>query len=354
DNNVLYADLFNFILFQGEQIIQPWELSEKDGRIDDVQGGVSKSSIRTSELERDLVRYYAPQGQEGPICKLTLAIEIQNYIDYTMPIRCMRYDGISYVAEAKKKGKERAEAAIAARDAQEDEPNEPGPEQERKKSRREISDEFLSQFTKEDRLTPTITVVLYMGTEKWDGPRSVHDMFQEIPKEISALIPDYKMILIDPAELSDEDLDTFKSRLDLTLKVIKYANDKEKLAEIMASDERFNHLQRDEVRVLNVCANMGLKEPKKGGTLDMCKAVQDMIDEASEKAVEEARRLDREAAEEARRLDQEAAEDKRVNGLYDAIKSLITQLGCSVEQAIDLTGLNDDDRQKLYTMFHEA
>ena len=31
-------------------------------------------------------------------------------------------------------------------------------------------DEFLSGFTKEDRLTPVITLVVYFGDQKWDAP----------------------------------------------------------------------------------------------------------------------------------------------------------------------------------------
>jgi hypothetical protein len=38
--------------------------------------------------------------------------------------------------------------------------------------------EFLSGFQKEDRLKPVITLTLYFGSEDWDAPRSLFDMFE--------------------------------------------------------------------------------------------------------------------------------------------------------------------------------
>lgn len=39
------------------------------------------------------------------------------------------------------------------------------------------SAEFLSEFHKDDKLTPVITITVYWGSGKWDAPRSLHEMF---------------------------------------------------------------------------------------------------------------------------------------------------------------------------------
>lgn len=49
------------------------------------------------------------------------------------------------------------------------------------------SDEFLSGFTLEDRLTPVITITLYLGTKNWDGPRSLVENDASYGREISAI-----------------------------------------------------------------------------------------------------------------------------------------------------------------------
>lgn len=58
-------------------------------------------------------------------------------------------------------------------------------------------DEFLSGVTKEDRLHPVITLVIYVGEKEWDGPRSLKDMFVEVPEEFKPYLPDYKMNLLE-------------------------------------------------------------------------------------------------------------------------------------------------------------
>ena len=85
--------------------------------------------------------------------------------------------------------------------------------------------EFSSVFQKEDRLHPVITVVIYFSTDPWDGPRSVHEMLSDIPPELLDYIPNYKLHLIEPAALSDEQLQKFQSNLREVLLFIKYAKD---------------------------------------------------------------------------------------------------------------------------------
>ena len=70
----------------------------------------------------------------------------------------------------------------------------------------------MSGFTKEDHLIPVITLVVYFGDQRWDAPRSVHQMFgQTYDEHLMSFVQDYKINLLEPAALSDEDLAKFTS-----------------------------------------------------------------------------------------------------------------------------------------------
>ncbi|MDO4337392.1 MAG: hypothetical protein Q4C91_04790 [Eubacteriales bacterium] len=63
---------------------------------------------------------------------------------------------------------------------------------------------------------------------------------------------DYKINLLTPASIEDEDFEKFQSSLKEVLSFIKYARDKDGLKKILDSDESFRHLGREEVDVLSV------------------------------------------------------------------------------------------------------
>ncbi len=117
-----------------------------------------------------------------------IGVENQTDIHYAMPVRCMIYDALNY-------GKQVREAA----------------KKHKKKKDLIYSEEFLSGFTKEDKLTPVITMTLYWGAEKWKAPRSIYEMFPEIGQDILKYVSDYKLNLIIPEEITD--FDKFKTSL---------------------------------------------------------------------------------------------------------------------------------------------
>lgn len=73
-----------------------------------------------------------------------------------MPVRTMNFDAMNYAAQVTEAGKKHRKQKDYATPA-----------------------EFLYGFGKEDTLTPVITRTVYWGAEKWDAPRSLHDMFSE-------------------------------------------------------------------------------------------------------------------------------------------------------------------------------
>ena len=65
--------------------------------------------------------------------------------------------------------------------------------------------EYLYRFPKGSLLHPVVTIILYMGEEKWDGPRTLHEMldFAGMPEEIRKMAPDYRMNIIDVRRMED-------------------------------------------------------------------------------------------------------------------------------------------------------
>ena len=93
DDNERFADFFNGILFQGRPEVRAEELEEaserytqreKNGRR---QIGAKKGEIEYRSRFRDLKK----RMKDGGTLRI-LAMEAQELVDYSMPLRCMNYD----------------------------------------------------------------------------------------------------------------------------------------------------------------------------------------------------------------------------------------------------------------------
>ena len=72
--------------------------------------------------------------------------------------------------------------------------------------------------------------MIFFKSGGWDGPLTLHQMldFNGIPDSLRESIPDYKMILISPESLKEEDLKKMSTSAGYVLGAIKYsANGKE-------------------------------------------------------------------------------------------------------------------------------
>ncbi len=72
---------------------------------------------------------------------------------------------------------------------------------------------------------PVITIVVYFGTEPWDGPRRLSDMIELTDERFRKFVQDYKMILIDPHHMAEEDFEKFSTDLGMTFHILKNASD---------------------------------------------------------------------------------------------------------------------------------
>lgn len=217
DNNERFADLFNARLFGGEQVIKPEELLPVDSAAVSVfEHGEYAESIELARDKINICRHSTALGVELEL----LGEENQEHIHYGMPMRLMGYDYHTY----RKQYDDNAQKY-------------------KKCSEGLTRDEFLSKMKKTDRFIPVITIVVYYGSEPWDGAKSLHEMLN-IPERVRPFVNDYKMLLIEACRCSlpfgnPSNIDLFH-----LLGTIQYDDSRQK--EIMTA-EAMSYIQEKEV-----------------------------------------------------------------------------------------------------------
>ena len=144
--------------------------------------------------------------------------------------------------------------------------------------------EYLSGFYKEDRIRPVITLVVHFGADEWDGPLSLYEMMDLEDEKLLEFVQDYRIFLIDPYKLTDNDLEKFSSSLGDVLGYIKYSKDKNALSKFL-NDSQVMIMDNDAARVIRDITNTPIYVPDGKGEIDMCKAVRDMIDESKQEGM---------------------------------------------------------------------
>ena len=295
-NKERFADLFNAVVFGGEQVIKPEELEE----INSESGIVIASAIaedgtgeendrngkhnteeennsdkkyrknkvyhRTEQRYRDLVMRWKGEAELA-----VLALENQEKIHYAMPVRGMLYDALSYTDQMRMVWEQLSE--------------------EERKSVDE--NEFFSRFRKQDGLCPVITIVFYYGEEKWDGATELYELFgvkdRELIHILQKYVSNYRMNLIEVN--GDEDVIKFKSDLQIMFSMLKYRKDKRRLLEY--TKEHKDGLDKLDYESLQALAVL-LKTPQllakvseeKGADGNMCQALEEYYQDGVQEGIE--------------------------------------------------------------------
>ena len=312
--NHIFADVFNYFIYGGEQVIDPDSLEELDTREVDVPYGGKDGAGQPVQRTRDVIKSLVAM-MDRRTAYLILAVEAQSNTHHAMPVKNMVYDALQYAKQVS--------SAAASHKRSGDYKGADG-------------DEYLSGFMKQDRLLPVVTLVVCFDAREWDGPMSIHEMFGEQDARILALVPDYKINLIAPASIKDSDFDKFQTSLKEVLSFIKYSQDADRLGEVVEADEGFRHLGRAEVDVLNACVGANLEMEKGEEVINVCLALEEMKRRAAEKAVEE----ERIAAG-------KAVEENRISTLLKNIQNLMEKAGWSAEHSMDVLDVSEGDRKAL-------
>lgn len=106
-------------------------------------------------------------------------------------------------------------------------------------------------------------------------------------EEILSLVENYRIHLIEPASLSNKELDKFHTSLKEVLSFIKYSTNKRELEKLVENNEKFAVLDKKAAMVINVCTNSKLKIDTNQEVIDMCKAIADMRFEERTEGIQE-------------------------------------------------------------------
>ncbi len=249
-DNTRFSEICNYVLFDGEKVIKPEDLKECDTTEVLSVFGIDKKQI-VKQKWRDLLKSVSVK-HTGQMYVILIGAEAQTDIHYAMPVKTMIYDALNYgeqVNEAKKchwKNKDYRS-----------------------------SDEFLSGFTLDDKLTPVITITLYLGTTQWDGPRSLAEMMPQMDERILPFINDYRINLLNPLEITD--FSKFETGLRPLFELLKNASDEEKLNDLITKDETFTRVDVETVAAINLFVGTDIKYDEKEEVVNMCKAWDESI-----------------------------------------------------------------------------
>ena len=203
---------------------------------------------------RDILKLYAAMQDEQAIY-LVLGLELQTHIHYAMPVRGMLYDALNYSQQV-------AEATASYR----------------KSNTSQSNEEFLSGFRKGDRLMPVITLTLCLSAEPWDAPTSIHEMLSVTDERLLKFVPDYKLNLLTPAQIPEEDFGKFRTGLGAIMQFAKHRNDQD--VNWMAGNKRFEEMDRETADLIRTVTGADIRFDEKGEVVNMWAAWENGINQA--------------------------------------------------------------------------
>ena len=213
---------------------------------------------------------------------ILVALQNQTKIHYAMPVRVMNTDAANYHnqwTELQKLHRKNKDLTGSA--------------------------EFLSGMKKEDRLKPVLTIVAYFGREPWNGPRTLKDLLN-----LSGLDPAIRKIMVEnQKEFHTLDKDAYD------------------LIGVMSNTKEFDSLKPTVL--------------KKGGHYDMCKAIDDMIQDGREEGRKAGIEIGRKSGIQAGRntlniLFQKLIQDNRQDELLQSIHDPGLQLKLLKEYSLEI------------------
>ena len=191
------ADLYNGILYHGEQKILPQNLADAQKTYHEPLHS-RRGTKRKVRRERDAVRLFC----RGKICVL-LTVENQDKIDYRMPLRCAEYDVEEYSRQLRRlKRRHRINQDLST------------------------PAEYLSGLCRTDRLIPVVTILLFHGEGEWDGPVQLRDMLhtEGMDETLLSLTGNYRLYIVNLSELEES---VFRTGLRELVGLMKRRDDRE-------------------------------------------------------------------------------------------------------------------------------
>lgn len=247
-----FADAFNYYVFDGEQVIQAECLEQQDST--ELSSALEGTDLKDIEKSRDLLKQCIIM-EDDMASYVLLGLENQTHIHYAMPVRHFVYDALNYNHQYVEKAREHRNLKDLT------------------------GDEFLSEFSKTDKLKPIITLILYWGSKEWDGPRSLREMLDVKNETLLQHINEYPLHLIVPGEI--EDFSKMHTELKKALRYIAVSKDKNAYKALAVNPE-YRMIDRETACLLNTFMDTKISIKESEDEVDVCEAVKGIIEDAKD------------------------------------------------------------------------
>ena len=309
--NKIFADAFNFFLYDGAQKIQPERLRELDTtELAQLPGTDEKQLSEVIQKYRDVLKT-AVIMQDEKASYLLLGIENQTDVHYAMPVRNMLYDAVQYAKQV-------SELAVDHR----------GHRAELKMT----GAEYLSGFLKTDKLLPVITLMIHFSAAEWDGAKSLHEMLEWPDIHLKEYVQDYKIHLIDPVSIRPEEFEKFSTSLREVLEYIKYSKNKKKLRKLVENNPRMT-MEVNAARVIQAVTGTKFRISEETEVVDMCQAIDEMMADSREDGMKE------------------GMEKGMKKGKFEALSNLLKKGTISIQDAADCMAMSVTEFEKLVNTY---
>ena len=259
-----FADLWNALVYEGEQVIS-WEgLQECNAVLFHAEGDEPVEKVADCVMK---------QTEKGEVLSVMI-LENQKEINYGMAAQVYLREALAYdkqIREIQRRNKKRYEMLMGK-----------GP-----------VGAYLYYFTKEDRLRPVSTLVLYWNDREWDGANSLREMINfEGVEGLKEFVPEFHLHVYDMSKVKH--LERFRTDLFTLIGLYQRRGNKEGFREFGRYCEEAGVEKQLDGMGLEVLGELvkskrliKLIKTKKGEELSMCKAIEDIFEEGREEGREE-------------------------------------------------------------------
>lgn len=158
--------------------------------------------------------------------------------------------------------------------------------------------EWLYSFKKENRLNPTVIILLYSGEEAWDGPTELWDMLdmEGVPKGLKSLVMNHKIHMIDVRRLTEDTLKKFKTDVGNVFESISCSDDEELFKTLINNNEYYQNIPEDAYELISAYTNISNQVDKESlrnedGGYNMCKAFDDHYESGRKEGVSQGKEI---------------------------------------------------------------
>lgn len=229
--NDIFASVFNLLLYGGEQVIKPENLS--DVPVEEIFYSGDESEKRIRDVFKMVTLKEDSQGRY-----LFLGIENQSTVDPYMILRIMLYDAICYMKQVREGSRP---------------------------------------------VMPSFTAVFNCSGSPWKNRKSFYDCIflpARVEYVFKKLNGNHEILMLDPYSDSVTELEKLQHELSLVTLAMKWSKNKDRYMEFLMQDEMRNvsELVYDGIRVMNNDRFLKRIE-NKDGNIDMCLASKQIMEE---------------------------------------------------------------------------